>query len=508
MHSVVSWTAAISGCVQNHDLVRGIDLFRRMIIAGVKPNDFTYSVILGAHPLVRPNEVHAQVIKTNYETLPTVGTALLDAYVRIGAINVARVVFNMIDKDIVAWSAMLSGYARIEDTEGAVRTYMQLGEEGICPNEYTYSSVINACTGPAAAAEQGKQLHACSIKWGYSCALCVSSALVTMYAKRGNIDSAYKVFCRQRERDLVSWNSMISGYAQHGHARKAFEVFDEMERRMIRPDGITFVGIISACTHTGMVEQGEKYYSMMVDHYRITPTMEHYSCMVDLYSRAGMLEKATSVIASMPFQASATVWRSVLAGCRLKRNLEISKLAAEKLISLQPDHSAAYTLLSNIYAAAGKWKEKSEIRKLMDERKVKKEAGYSWIEVKKKTYTFLAGDSSHPLSDRINEKLRELLSLLKDMGYRPDTDYVLHDVEEEYKEAILWRHSEKLALAFGLISTPQEAVIRIEKNLRVCGDCHTVFKLIAKIVRREVIVGDSNRFHHFKGGSCSCGDYW
>lgn len=451
----------------------------------------------------------AQVIKTNYENSPSVGTALLDAYIKIGNTCEAAKVFELIEeKDIVAWSAMLGGYAQTGDTEGAVKVFLQLAKEGVRPNEFTFCSVVNACASPTAAVEQGKQFHASSIKSGYNNALCVSSALVTMYAKRGNIASANEVFKRQSERDLVSWNSMISGYAQHGYGKKALKVFEDMRLRKMEMDGITFIGVISACTHAGLVEEGERYFNMMVKNLSIKPTMEHYSCMVDLYSRAGMLEKAMDLINTMPSPAGATVWRTLLAACRVHLNVDLGKLAAENLISLQPQDSAAYVLLSNMYAAAGNWKERAKVRKLMDERKVKKEAGYSWIEVKNKTYSFLAGDHSHPLSGRIYLKLEELGIRLKDAGYLPDTNYVLHDVEEEHKEAILSQHSERLAIAFGLIATPSGTKIQIMKNLRVCGDCHTVIKLISLVEDREIIVRDSNRFHHFKAGLCSCGDYW
>ncbi|GMG98457.1 hypothetical protein Nepgr_000297 [Nepenthes gracilis] len=507
--NVVSWTAMIAGYLQNGKKGQAVNLFLEMGRAGVSSNDFTYSAILTAHPCISPSQVHAQVIKTNYKNSPSVGTALLDAYAKTRNTDEAAKVFEIIgEKDIVAWSAMLAGFTQVGDTEGAINVFRQLTKQGISPNEFTFSSIMNACAGPVAAAEQGKQFHAFAIKSGFSDALCVSSALVTMYAKRGNIDSANEVFKRQGERDLVSWNSMISGYAQHGYGEKALKVFEEMQRRNIEMDGITFIGVISACTHAGLVDEGQKYFELMTEEHRLSPTMEHYACMVDLYSRAGKLGKAMNLINGMPFSAGATVWRTLLGACRVHRNVQMGKLAAEKLISLQPLDSAAYVLLSNIYAASGNWQERDKVRKLMDERKVKKEAGYSWIEIKNKTYSFLAGDSSHPLSDQIFSKLEELSIRLKDAGYRPDTNYVLHDIEDEHKEVILSQHSERLAIAFGLMATPPGTPIQIVKNLRVCGDCHTVIKLISSIEERRITVRDSNRFHHFEGGLCSCGDFW
>ncbi|XP_062083098.1 pentatricopeptide repeat-containing protein At2g27610 [Humulus lupulus] len=509
VQNVVTWTAVISGYLQNGVTEQAVHLFCQMSRDGVRPNHFTYSTILMAHSPIFILQVHAQVVKTNYEKSSTVGTSLLDAYVKMGNVKEAAKVFELIDeKDIVTWSAMLAGYAQMGEMDGAVRIFLKLAKEGIRPNEFTFSSVIHACAGTLASVEQGKQFHALTIKSRLNNALCVSSALVTMYAKRGHIESANEVFKRQRDRDLISWNSMISGFAQHGQGKKALKIFEDMRTQKLEMDGITFIGVISACTHAGIVDEGQRYFDMMVRDHHISPTMEHFSCMVDLYSRAGMLEKAMDIITEMPFPAGATVWRTLLSACHVRRNLELGKIAAEKLISLQPEDSAAYVLMSNIYAAAGNWQERAVVRKLMDERKVKKEAGCSWIEVRNKTYSFVAGDLSHPLAEQIYSKLEELSIRLKDMGYQPDTNYVLHDVEEEHKAVILSQHSERLAIAFGLIATPPGTTIQIIKNLRVCGDCHNVIKLISLIEQRYIVVRDSNRFHHFKNGVCSCGDYW
>ncbi|CAN8247134.1 unnamed protein product [Cochlearia groenlandica] len=509
--NVVSWTAMISGFLQNDGREEeAVGLFQEMRRKGVKPNEFTYSVILTALPVISPSEVHAQVVKTNYESSSTVGTALLDAYVKLGKIDEAAKVFNgMDDKDIVAWSAMLAGYAQTGDTEAAINVFRELTKGGVKPNEFTFSSILNVCAAATTSMGQGKQFHGFAIKSRVGNSLCVSSSLLTMYAKKGNIESAEEVFKRQKERDLVSWNSMISGYAQHGQAMKALDVFKEMKKSMVKMDSVTFIGVFTACTHAGLVEEGEKYFDIMVKESKITPTKEHHSCMVDLYSRAGLLEKAMKVIENMPHQAGSTIWRTILAACRVHKKTELGKLAAEKIIGMKPEDSAAYVLLSNMYAESGDWQERAKVRKLMNERKVKKEAGYSWIEVKNKTHAFLAGDRFHPLRDQIYMKLEDLSTRLKELGYEPDTSYVLQDIDDEHKEAVLAQHSERLAIAFGLIATPKGSPLLIIKNLRVCGDCHEVIKLIAKIEKREIVVRDTNRFHHFSSdGVCSCGDFW
>lgn len=507
--NVVSWTAMIDGCIQNGDIPLAAALFSRMREDGVAPNDLTYSTILTVSEASFPPQIHAQVIKTNYECTPTVGTALMVSYSKLCSTEEALSIFKMIDqKDVVSWSAMLTCYAQAGDCNGATNAFIKMTMHGLKPNEFTISSAIDACASPAAGVDLGRQFHAISIKHRCHDAICVSSALVSMYARKGSIENAQCVFERQTDRDLLSWNSMLSGYAQHGYSQKALDVFRQMEVEGIDMDGLTFLSVIMGCAHAGLVEEGQQYFDLMVRDYGITPTMDHYACMVDLYSRAGKLDETMSLIEGMPFPAGPTIWRALLGACRVHKNVELGKLAAEKLLSLEPLDSATYVLLSNIYSAAGKWKEKDEVRKLMDTKKVRKEAGCSWIQIKNKVHFFIASDKSHPLSEQIYAKLRAMTAKLKQEGYCPDTSFVPHDVAEDQKEAMLAMHSERLALAFGLIATPPAAPLHIFKNLRVSGDGHTVMKMVSEIEDREIVMRDCCRFHHFKSGVCSCGDFW
>jgi pentatricopeptide repeat protein len=210
-----------------------------------------------------------------------------------------------------------------------------------------------------------------------------------MYARKGSIDSARSVFERLTDRDLVSWNSMILGYAQHGYSNEALDTFQQMEVAGIEMDGVTFLAVIIGCAHAGLVKDGQQYFDSMVRDHKICPTMEHYGCMVDLYSRAGKLDETMEFIGGMPFPAGAMLWRTLLGACRVHKNVELGTLAAEKLLLLEPHDSAAYVLLSNIYAAAGKWKERDKVRKIMDSKKVKKETGCSWIQIKNKVHSFI-----------------------------------------------------------------------------------------------------------------------
>ncbi|CAN1252283.1 Pentatricopeptide repeat-containing protein At2g27610 [Linum perenne] len=444
----------------------------------------------------------------------SVGTSTVDMYFKndrvAGMIDNARAVFDrIIDRTPVSWNSMVAGYVTNGLYSEAVEMFQLMRLAGVKPTNLTYAALIKLCTLVKDLAFV-QELHCLVVKSGFELDQNVRISLMVGYSKCKMMDDAFEMFsgANERERDLVSWNSMISGYAQHGDVEKALEVFKEMQILGMEMDGVTFISVISACTHGGLIDEGRRYFDEMVKEHRIEPTMEHYSCLVDLYGRAGQLEKAMEVINSMPFPPSATVWRTILGASRVHRNLELGELAAEKLIELQPGDSAAYVLLANMHAVAGNWKERTRVRKLMDVRNVKKEAGYSWIEVKNKTYSFLAADSSHPMSNQIYAKLKELGVKLKDAGYRPDTDNVLLDVDDEHKESVLSQHSERLAIAFGLIATPRGTPLRVMKNLRVCGDCHAVIKLISAIEKRYIVVRDTNRFHHFKDGSCSCGDYW
>ncbi|KAG8085750.1 hypothetical protein GUJ93_ZPchr0010g11041 [Zizania palustris] len=431
LQNVVSWTAIISGCIQNGDIPLAAVLFSRMREDSIKPNEFTYSAMLKASLPILPPQIHAQVIKTNYQYIPSVGTALVISYSKIGSTEEALSIFRMIyQKDVVAWSAMLSCYAQCGDCESATYLFMKMSIQGMKPNEFTISSMIDACACPSAGVDQGRQFHAISIKYRYHDAICVSSALVSMYSRKGNIESARIAFESQTDRDLVSWNSMISGYAQHGYIMKAIETFRQMEAMGIEMDGITFLAVIMGCSHNGLVVEGQQYFDSMIRDYKISPTMEHYACMVDLYSRAGKLDKTMSLIGDMPFPAGAMVWRILLGACRVHKNVELGKFAADKLLSLEPHDSATYVLLSNIYASSGKWKERDEVRKLMDYRKVKKEAGCSWIQIKNKVHSFIAFDKSHPMSDQIYAKLKAMTTMLKQEGYSPNTSFVLHDMAE------------------------------------------------------------------------------
>jgi hypothetical protein len=230
--------------------------------------------------------------------------------------------------------------------------------------------------------------------------------------------------------------------------------------------------------------------------------------MVTLLGRAGKLDEAYDLISDMPFEPDGCIWGSLLGSCWVHGNVDLAEVAAEKLFRLEPENAGNYVLLSNIYASKKMWDGVNRVREMMKDVGLKKEKGCSWIEIKNKVHMLLAGDDSHPMMTAIIEKLKQLNVQMRKLGFVPSTDFVLHDVEEQEKDDILSVHSEKLAVALGLISTSPGTTLRVIKNLRICGDCHEAMKFISSFEGREISVRDTNRFHHFRGGKCSCGDYW
>jgi pentatricopeptide repeat protein len=257
-----------------------------------------------------------------------------------------------------------------------------------------------------------------------------------------------------------------------------------------------------------LLDEGQVLYNLMVRDYGINPTVQHYTCMIDLLGHCGQLDEAYDLVRNMSVKPDSGVWGALLNSCKIHGNVELAELALEKLIELEPDDSGNYVILANMYAQSGKWEGVEKLRQVMINKGIKKNIACSWIEVKNKVYAFLAGDVSHSNSDAIYAELKRLEGLMHDAGYAPDTGSVFHDVEEDEKTSMVCSHSERLAIAFGLISTSPGTRLLITKNLRICEDCHVAIKFISKITEREITVRDVNRYHSFKHGMCSCGDHW
>ncbi|KAK4411161.1 Pentatricopeptide repeat-containing protein, chloroplastic [Sesamum angolense] len=328
-----------------------------------------------------------------------------------------------------------------------------------------------------------------------------------MYAKCGAVHTARKLFDVMDERHVTTWNAMIDGYGTHGFGKEAVELFDEMCKGNINPNDVTFLCIISACSHSGLVREGRHYFTIMKEEYSLEPSMDHYGAVVDLLGRAGQLEEAWDFIQEMPVEPGLNVYGAMLGACKIHKNVDLGEKAADKLFDLKPDDGGYHVLLANIYAIASMWEKVAKVRTLMEKKGIQKTPGCSSVDLKNEVHTFYSGSTSHPQSEKIYAYLEKLINRIKVAGYIPDTTSI-HDVEDDIQEQLLNTHSEKLAISFGLLNTSPGTTIHIRKNLRVCGDCHNATKFISLLTKREIIVRDMHRFHHFKDGICSCGDYW
>ncbi|XP_057418692.1 pentatricopeptide repeat-containing protein At5g44230 [Lotus japonicus] len=438
-------------------------------------------------------------------------TELITAYARNGDMNSARELFDELDvKDKVAWTAMVTGYAQNAMPKEALEFFRCLREAGMETDEVTLAGAISACA-QLGASKDADWVRCIAESSGFGPArnVLVGSALVDMYSKCGNVEEAYNVFRGMKERNAFTYSSMIVGFAIHGRARAAIKLFYEMLETEIKPNHVTFVGVLVACTHAGLVDQGQYLFSNMEGCYGVVPSADHYACMADLLGRAGHLEKALQLVETMPVEPNGAVWGALLGASHVHGNPDVAEIVSRHLFELEPNNIGNYLLLSNTYASAGRWDDVSRVRKLMRDKNLKKNPGYSWVESRNGViHEFLAGDVKHPEINEIKKALDDLLERLKAIGYLPNLSSVPYDIGDKEKRFLLMAHSEKLALAFGLLNTDAGSTIKIMKNLRICEDCHIVMCGASKVTGRKIVVRDNMRFHHFLNGACSCGDFW
>ncbi|KAK8958232.1 Pentatricopeptide repeat-containing protein [Platanthera guangdongensis] len=436
--------------------------------------------------------------------------AMIDGYCKAGNLWLARELFDRMGfaRNSVSWNTMMTGYLHQREFGTAISMFREMQMEEVRPTEVTMVSLLSAC-GHLGALSTGRWLHAYICNHHLVIDVILGNALIDMYFKCGNIDAALEVFDEMPLKNVFCWNSVISGFGIHGHGREAIQVFLNMGRTSgIKPDGITFVGLLSACSHSGLVSEGKMYFSQMLELYRIVPQIEHFGSMVDLLGRAGLLVEAMRFIETMSVKPNCVVWGSLLRACKIHKDAEASERVIHRLLELDPNDGGNYVFLSNIYALAKRWDDVDTCRAIMVEKGVHKVPGCSSVEVNNTVHEFVVGDTSHPQFEKINSFLLEIGRELWRMGYRPETGSVLHDIEDEEKESAVMYHSERVAIAFGLINTKKMEPVRVVKNLRICSDCHKATKFIAKLFEREIIVRDRSRFHHFRDGVCSCQDYW
>ncbi|XP_043693089.1 pentatricopeptide repeat-containing protein At5g48910-like [Telopea speciosissima] len=487
-----------------------LSLFYAMHRNGVSPDHFTFPFVLKACALLqRGQELHALILKLGLYTDIFVMNALIHMFGCCGLVNIALKVFDEIPRrDLVSWSSLITCFANNGFGHEALAVFREMQvTTSITPDEVTMVSLISTVSS-LGALELGRWLRVFMYRNGFDLSVLLGTSLIDMFSRCGSIAEARAVFDEMPTRNAYTWTALINGLAVHGQSGEALRMFHEMKKSGLRPDCVTFIGVLLACSHGGLVEYGWQVFASIKNEYDMEPMPEHYGCMVDLLGRAGLLTEAYEFLVKMPIRPNSILWRTLLGACAYHGNLELAKQVKEKISALDPNHDGDYVLLSNIYGCSGRWAEKAGLRNLMKVQMIEKKPGCSLIEVDQMIHEFVAGDNLHSQSKEIREFLFSIIERLRVMGYVPDTSNVLFDIEEEEKEYNLNFHSEKLAVAFGLLNAGGRRTIKVMKNLRICQDCHSFMKLVSNIYDKDIIIRDRNRFHHFSKGICSCKDYW
>ncbi|KAG4958121.1 hypothetical protein AAZX31_15G253900 [Glycine max] len=509
----ISWNSLVSGFSRIGDLGNCLRVFYTMRYEmAFEWNELTLLSVISACAFAKARDegwcLHCCAVKLGMELEVKVVNAFINMYGKFGCVDSAfKLFWALPEQNMVSWNSMLAVWTQNGIPNEAVNYFNMMRVNGLFPDEATILSLLQACE-KLPLGRLVEAIHGVIFTCGLNENITIATTLLNLYSKLGRLNVSHKVFAEISKPDKVALTAMLAGYAMHGHGKEAIEFFKWTVREGMKPDHVTFTHLLSACSHSGLVMDGKYYFQIMSDFYRVQPQLDHYSCMVDLLGRCGMLNDAYRLIKSMPLEPNSGVWGALLGACRVYRNINLGKEAAENLIALNPSDPRNYIMLSNIYSAAGLWSDASKVRALMKTKVFIRNAGCSFIEHGNKIHRFVVDDYSHPDSDKIHRKLEEIMRKIKEVGFVSETESILHDVDEEVKTDMINKHSEKIALAFGLLVSNADMPLVIIKNLRICLDCHNTAKFVSLIEKRTIIIRDSKRFHHFSDGLCSCADYW
>ncbi|KAG8487199.1 hypothetical protein CXB51_020770 [Gossypium anomalum] len=523
LKDVSVWNTIINGLMRNGFERIALKLLYEMVKDGTLFNEVTFSIALVLVSLLKDLElgkrIHGRVLLLGIHVDGFLRNSLIDMYCKCGEMKMALKVFEKMDtyfgrnensiEEVISWSSIISGLVLNGEFEDAFKTFTSMVHKDIDIDAFSITSIVSACAS-FGVLELGRQVHGLVQKMGHKLDAHLGSSLIDMYAKCGNLDDAERIFKQTNDMNVVLWTSMVYSYALHGRGREAVQLFEFSMSRGLLPNEVTFIGVLTACSHAGLVEEGCRYFRLMKEVYGIKPGVEHFTRMVDLYGRAGRFKEIKKFIDENGIHHLRAVWRSFLSSCRLHRDIEMAEWVSENLLRCKTLDARPYVLLSNIYAIKQRWEEVETVRRLMQSRGVKKHPCQSWIQIRNQVHAFIMDDRSHPQKNEICAYLYKLIGRLRKIGYSSDAKLVMQDVEKKQGEGemLLGFHSEKLATAYGIISTASQTPIRIMKNLRICDDCHNFMKYTSQLLDKEIIVRDIHRFHHFKHGCCSCGDYW
>ncbi|KAL4278946.1 hypothetical protein GQ457_03G038500 [Hibiscus cannabinus] len=475
---VYTWNSMIAGYCQSGYCGKAYEIFIKMQESDVKPNVITWNT-------------------------------MISGYIQNGDEDRAMDLFERIERDgkirrnTSSWNALIAGFVQLGAIDEAFGVFRQMQSCSICPNSVTILSILPGCAN-LIAAKKVKEIHGCILRRNLEFVLSISNSLIDTYAKSGNILYSRKIFEGMPTQDIISWNSIIGGYVLHGCSDAALDLFNQMRKLGLKPNRGTFLSVILAHGIAKKVDEGKHIFSSIIDNYEIIPAIEHYSAMIELYGRSGRLGEAMEFIEDMPIEPDSSVWTSLLTASRIHQDIALAVLAGERLLDLEPGNVLVNQLMFQIYSLSGKLDEFSKVRKLGKEHTLRGSLGQSWIEVRNMVHKFVTGDQSKPSSNLLHSWVQKVTKEVNVDGRHGG-----FFIEEEEKEETGGVHSEKLALAFALIGSPSSPKsIRIVKNTRMCRNCHLTAKHVSLKFGCEIYLSDTNCFHHFKNGHCSCGDYW
>lgn len=448
--NVVSATTAIGRCARQHQHEEALSLFSAMLVLNLRPNEFTFGTVIQSAKALGDihigKQLHVCAIKTGLHSNLFVGSALLDLYVKVGVIEEAqrafedikmpnvvsytslisgylkierirdalRVFDEMPERNVVSWNSMIGGFSQKGHNEDAVHLFIDMLREGILPTQSTFPCAICAAANIASIGI-GRSFHACAVKFFGKLDVFVSNSLISFYAKCGSMEDSLLVFNKLLdERNVVSWNAVLSGFAQNGRGKEAIDFYQRMILAGCKPNAVTFLSLLWACNHAGLVDEGYSYFNQArLDNPNLLKA-EHYACMVDLLSRSGQFKRAEEFIHDLPFDPGIGFWKALLGGCQIHSNVELGELAAQRILALDPGDVSSYVMMSNAHSAAGKWHSVSILRREMKEKGLKRIPGCSWIEIRSKVHVFVTGDKNHHQKDEIYSALKFFVEHLKE----------------------------------------------------------------------------------------------
>ncbi|PIA58926.1 hypothetical protein AQUCO_00400053v1 [Aquilegia coerulea] len=519
MPDLISWSSLLRGYVQNGLEEEGLRLFVEMIRSGVRPDVTVFSIVIGAAANVEclqsGVQMHCYVIKAGLNSSLFLDDTLMNFYVKCGDLDSSMQIFRLMPKrDLVSWNTIIKGYADSHHNHETFRVFRAMMNEGFICDNFTLTSILQSAT-RVGALDLGREIHGYIIRAGLESDVQAyltkrglisdtisNNSLIKMYSGCGMVSDAVTVFKGMPERNSDSWTAVISANVDNGNPLEAIELFAELRLKNKSPDSSTLISVLKAYGQMGLVDEAFRLFNSMDGHYGIEPSIEHYSCMIEVLGRSEKFENAHSFIdGSIPFKPVPLVWKTLLSVSRIQGNMKVAKYAAEKLLELEPRNLTANLLLEQVLLTEGIWDDAS---KMHPKNKLVK-TNSSWIEIRNIIYEFTSNQI--PTQD-ISIKLVEMEFMMEEMGYVADRNHMLHNAEEEDYVGVGLNHTEMKALAFGLLSLPHGTPIRVIKSVRMCGDCHSAFKFMSTFLLRELLVRDTCTFHHFRNGKCSCKDRW